>query len=339
MIRELMDLLSDIDHIPEEWGLPYFKQEHYYDPFPLSTDNFHPFESVSNNRVVCSVDGGNNTIFESPSECIHLLRVYFNLFRGRTRLKNIEPFSGYLVSRPVEDSIVSVLYPINSTIPLGERKFVLNRDEVDGGSMMNAGHTVRRYLEWLVAEYAAKEYMNEGDILVKDGVLQTSVEEERGYANDLYRTCLGKGVILTGIAKTSSLMTTTGYPLLAAIRTLAEDTGYGRWNYHPMASNRHPDHMGDMYVVKYHASSDYVFRTEFHREQDIPVDEVLGELGVQAKDPVFLGYPYGLVDADKRARVTDEEVKYLRTLGTGMMGKSMRYRVNSMNAHDLLSDI
>ncbi len=339
MIRELMDLLRDMDRIPEEWGLPYFKQEQYYDPFPLSEDNFHTLEPVDGDRTVCCVDGGNNTILESPSECIHLLRVYFNLFRGRERVKNVEPFSGYLVSRPVEDRIVSVLYPVNPTIPLEVRKFVLNRDEIDGGSMTNAGHTVRRYIEWLVAAHAAREHLDKGDILVKDGVLQTSVEEERGYANELYRLCMEKKVVLVGIAKTSSLMTTTGYPLMAAVRTMADGNIQGRWYYHPVASNRHPDHMGNIHVVKYHASSEYVFRTEFHREQDIPVDRVLGELAVQAEDPVFLGYPYGLVDADKRARVTDEEVKYLRTLGTGMMGKPMRYRVNSMNAHDILSDI
>ncbi len=338
MIQELLRLLRKMDYTPGEWGSPYFKQSQYYETVALSVDNFVDFELAGGERVVCSVDGGNNTIFESPSESIHLLRVYFNLFKGTKRVRNIEPLSAYLVSKPVDDKIHSELFPINSSIPLKELKFVLNADDVNGGGMKNAGHTVRRYLEWLVMKYATEEYLVDGDILVKDGVLQTSVEEERHYADDVYRACMEKGVCMVGLAKTSSLMTTKGYPLLAAIRMMADERESGRWYYHPIAENKHPDHKGEMYVVKYHPDSDYVFRTEFYREQGFAA-EALAELALQARDPIFLGYPYGLVDADKRARVTDEEVEYLKTVGMGAMGRSMRYRINSMNAHDILSNI
>lgn len=331
--------MKDIDHIPGDLGRPYFKQEQYYESSPLSKDNFHSIKAKEGGRVISCVDGGNNIIFESPSECIHLIRVYFNLFKGRKRVKNVEPFSGYLVSKLQDDHIVSTLYPISSTIPIDKQQFILSKNDVEGGGMVNAGHTVRRYLEWLAAGHAQSEYLNEGDILVKDGALQTSVEEERTYAEEVYKNCIDSGVIITGIAKTSSLLTTSGYPLLAAVRILSQEFSDSMWYYNPLAKNKHPDHKGDMYIVKYHSGSEYVFRSEFHRDQKVPVDDVFEELAVQAKDPIFLGYPYGLVDADKRARVTDEEIKYLRTLGSSSMNKTMRYRVNSMNAHDILSNI
>ncbi len=339
MIQELLRLLKGMDYTPGDWGSPYFKRTQYYETVPLSADNLSGFELAGGERVVCSVDGGNNTIFESPSESLHLLRVYFNLFRGKKRVQNVEPLSAYLVSKPDGEGVRAEIFPLNSSIPLEERVFVLSADEVNGDGMRNAGHTVRRYLEWLVMKYVCQEYLEEGDILVKDGALQTGVEEERGYAEEVYAGCLDKEVTLVGIAKTSSLMTTTGYPLLAAIRMLADEGKDGRWYYHPIAENKHPDHKGEMHVVKYHPSSDYVFRTEFYREQKFSRQDVLGELALQARDPIFLGYPYGLVDADKRARVTDEEVEYLKTVGMGAMGDSMRYRINSLNAHDILSNI
>lgn len=339
MLEELYDIIGDLGKEPDEWGKPYFSQDRYYRPFPLKRENVQGYEVKEPERVICSVDGGNNKIYESPKDSVHLLKIYFNLFKEGERIKNIDPFTAYLVAELDGDKINVRLKPLNNTIPIEKTEYTLRREEVDEGKPTSAGHTIRKYLEWKTLGHVAEEYLSEGDLIVRDGVLQTAVEQERKYAEQAYETIEDQDVYLTGIAKTSSLLTTEGYPLIASIQSLARTTEKGLWYYHPIAENEHPDHKGEMYVVKYHPSSNYAFRTEFYRDMDVPVEDLLGHLAFQAKDPIFLGYPYGLVDADKKARVTDEEVEYLKNMGSNKMDDSFRDKINSTNAHDRLSNI
>ena len=245
----------------------------------------------------------------------------------------------YLKSKYKGEFIECEINPINDSIPLQKKTYKLKTEDLEERGLSSAGHTVRKYLEWQILGYAVKNFLDKGDIIVRDGVLQTSVEEERKYAEEVYNIVLKNEVYLLGLAKTCSLRTTSGYPLIASVKFLARGNNLKKWYYHPIAENDHPDHKGEMYIVKYHPSSEYVFRTEFYREQDPPVTDVLGHLALQANDPIFLGYPYGLVDADKKARVTDEEIEYLRNMGENKMSEGFRDKTNSMNAHDRLSNI
>ncbi|MFP3871920.1 MAG: DNA double-strand break repair nuclease NurA [Candidatus Natronoplasma sp.] len=346
MLEDLYEAMSELSQTPEEWGEPSFSQEQYYEPVPLSENNLDHYDVKEDKKTVCCIDGGNNKIYETPTDSIHLIKVYFNLFRGKRRMKNFDPFTAILVSRSEGEKVECELRPQNDVLPLEKTSYVLNEDELENGSPVSSGHTIRKYIEWKALQYMAEELLAPKDIVVRDGVLQTTVERERRYAEEAYDRVEKNGVVLVGIAKTSSLKTTTGYPLVASIQSIAREAGKGeeRWYYHPVAHTSHPDHKGEMYVVKYHPSSQYAFRTEFYREnheqmEKKEVEEVLGHLAFQAQDPIFLGYPYGLVDVDKRARVTDEEVEYLRNMGDNKMSKTFRDKVNAVNAHDRLSEI
>lgn len=339
MIDEFWEMLESLEEEPDEWGEPYFSQQRFYDPVPIDEDNFNGFDIRDDTRTISCVDGGNNKIYETPCQSIHLIRVYFNLFDRGERVKNIDPFSAFLNSRYREDKIVAELHPVNDTIPFDRDEFVFERDELEDGKPVEAAHSVRKYLEWETVSHVAAEHLREGDIIVRDGVLQTGVEEERKYAEKAYDSVINNDVRLVGLAKTCSLRTSKGYPLLPAIRNISEGIDRERWYYHPVADNSNPDHMGEISFVKYHPSSAYAFRTEFFREQEHDIDEILGNIAYQAQDPIFLGYPYGLVDADKKARVTDEEIEYLKNMGSNKMGTLAEHKVNSMNAHDLLSNI
>jgi hypothetical protein len=68
-------------------------------------------------------------------------------------------------------------------------------------------------------------------------------------------------------------------------------------------------------VVKLHAKAKVAFRFE---SNDIPHD-LLSSLA-ELSDPVFFGYPYGLIEADRGARVTNEEKNYFKTLITAKSG-------------------
>ncbi|MFH1401106.1 MAG: hypothetical protein ABIH41_06315, partial [Nanoarchaeota archaeon] len=89
--------------------------------------------------------------------------------------------------------------------------------------------------------------------------------------------------------------------------------------------------------VKLHPRSIHVFRVEF---RGVEVHHALGVLLKESADPVFLGYPYGLIEADRRARVSKEEVKYLRTrLLNKIHGKDIEAALSTRDAHDILDTV
>ena len=65
-------------------------------------------------------------------------------------------------------------------------------------------------------------------------------------------------------------------------------------------------------------------------------------IAFNAKDPVFLGYPYGLIEADKFARCQENEKDYLKTRfiqKTTKDYKKIKQILNTNKAHDLLDNI
>ncbi len=341
MIQELWKILKQMGGVPEEWGDPQFQhQQGYYEPVPLSRDNFRDYSFTdSGDKLICCVDGGNNCIYRSPVDSLHLIRVYFNLFKDRKRHQNVKPLNAFLAVENEDYKIKARLYPMDSGIEITEREFVLDKEELGNGGAEKAARAVRTYLEWETMRYAADKFLSQGDILVKDGVLQTSVEGEKGYAESLYEKVEEKKVNLLGIAKSCSLRTTMGHSLISAVRYLAQDFDSALWYYHPLTVNRNPDHRGDMTIVKYHPRSEYVFRTEFYDGFKQDKEKVLAYLANQARDPLFLGYPYGLVDADIKARISDDEARHLRKAGADRMEKTLSYRMKAMDAHDKLSEL
>ena len=72
-------------------------------------------------------------------------------------------------------------------------------------------------------------------------------------------------------------------------------------------------------------------------------ERVISTLAFNSKDPVFLGYPFGLIYADKFARVSNQEREYLRTtlkskLSGGVLKEIESYE-NSLGAHGVLDRI
>ena len=61
-----------------------------------------------------------------------------------------------------------------------------------------------------------------------------------------------------------------------------------------------------------------------------------------SNDPIFLGYPYGLIDVDQYVRVSDEEKNYLKIKFSAKLGKQFKKlstEENSINAHQILDSI
>ncbi|MBI5036646.1 hypothetical protein HZC09_04855 [Candidatus Micrarchaeota archaeon] len=96
-------------------------------------------------------------------------------------------------------------------------------------------------------------------------------------------------------------------------QTALEHAGTAKrgWAYCWAAESSHPDHPANIGAVKLHPAG-RTFRFEAFKENADAVPwRTLAENG---KDPSFLGYPYALIDADRNARVTQNEALSLKSL-------------------------
>ncbi len=325
----MLDILSRITIRPEpkDYGLPAIKDAQ---PVPLSVDNFHGVEPLYN-LSVGFVDGGNNSLFIAPGQAVHMLRLYYSIFKDGKK-QEFGRYTFILNSRiDVKDEYFNVeIFDIDGS-GIFPNSMRIGMEEIDEREKIKGiGAYLRRIGEWLLMERIA----NKANVLVRDGSLQTGEKREYEYANRVFESLNG---ILVGFSKTCTLLTTRGYSLTASVHHLSLKEGVkAPWYYHPIARNISTI-KGDMFIVKLHPFSEYVFRVEVYPEDG--AEEALGALVPYSNDPTFIGYPYGLIDADVNARIRDEEAKIYRTMLYNSADAFSRMEANSINAHDIISEV
>ena len=324
--RGIFDVLRNISKrdIPMDFGVPSIANS---EPVPISKDNFHHIGKEK--RKLCFVDGGNNSLFLTPGQAIHMVRLYYSLFNG-DRKEEFGRFTFILDSKyqPEEKKYKVKIYDVDHGDIFPEEMDVeessLGEEKIKG-----IGDYIRRMGEWLLMEKIADKC----DFVVHDGSLQTGEKEEYVYQERVFSKVHG----IIGLSKTCSLLTTRGFSLVAAIHHLAEKNGIkAPWYYNPVAKNISTIR-GDMYVVKLHSLSDYAFRTEIY-PHDL-AEEVLAALVPISNDPTFIGYPYGLLEADINARISDEEIKLYKAMVYDYLDPYSRLEQNALNAHDIISEV
>lgn len=313
-------------------------------------DYFKPLKDVEP-RLMAFVDGGNNTILEAPRFSLQVNRVYFNLFRGRERQRPSElpekiEFFSYLSVHDSEDGQVGKV----KIFPLLEehRKYLPMEDDLtvtlpgppDFYQRSRMFSVARRFAEWSFSTHIIEKELEEGDILVKDGSLDTSFEGERKYLHTILKTADNMGVNLAGLSKTCTLPTPTGDSIIAAIRRLAKDTNYKRW-YYPTKPKKVKEYIIKIIIVKLHELSDYIFRLDLLNKDNEA--EIISAIGENTIDATFPGYPYGLIDADLNARVRTDEVNIYKTSILSGLSKDtleeLKYHIRALDAHERLNMI
>lgn len=344
-------------------GQPCFLSKDYTS-YPFDKKNFHKIEPRTNQRRIAFVDGGNQVIVDTPAVSIHLNRVYFNIFEGQKRSiindsnQRIEFFS--VTSRvPGNDyqHYKTAIYPVNdgfeSVLPdEGLLEFKTHSETtVSNMPVLDIPHVssiARRFAEWSVSRHIVNELLEEGDILVMDGTLKSSFPNESEYSNKCYKLADSKGITYTGLAKSSRLFTTTGLSLIGAVLELASTIPLdGMWYYHPFAESSSPVHAAKLFITKLHSESNRIFRYDIQTEQarrlaESDLAEIMSQLSANSADPSFLGYPYGLIDADDNARVKDEEVLPYRMMvlsEISKMGCWQRFQreMQAIDAHKVIN--
>ncbi|MEM2914852.1 MAG: hypothetical protein QXH91_05580, partial [Candidatus Bathyarchaeia archaeon] len=130
--------------------------------------------------------------------------------------------------------------------------------------------------------------------------------------------------------------------LLGAVRKLAEDNNVqGKW-YFKVAEATSSDHNAVIFVTKLSPKAQHVFRYEIYRQQFLKmseenINEIFSHLAMNSQDIGFPGYPYGLIDADRFARVQDKEIEGFRILLLSEISK--RGKWSKFAQHIYASDV
>jgi hypothetical protein len=344
-------------------GKPNFQPKERYKSKDFDVGNFKKLERSTQDshtrdlRIAC-LDGGNLPIIQAPSFAVHFERVYFNCFEGEKRvtlqIPNKLEFFVVVTSLAKGDEIKYE----TSLVPLNEEQKKFLPDEKDlvfdsydetistGGEQIQIpriGDIARSFAEWKYARFVVDE-LDKGDIFVRDGTLHAPYTNQSAYADKAYEAARKNEVLFAGVSKTSHLYTTSGLPLAAAISRLARENNIEvPWYYKNIVDITDPAHKADISFAKLNKHSDYVFRIELLKGLEAQRDTLMRALASQSNDVSFPGYPYGLVDADKNARVSYDELDSLRMLLLSEISKQgfkdFKELLAASDAHDWLNEI
>ena len=359
--RKLIDRLIP-EVIDRDIGDPHIQGEDI-EVFSSKKENFRLINKIESPRDIGFVDGGNLELIGAPNFSIQLNRVYSAKWHNDKRIssKRLEFFSATystsLMDNQIQYKTIFELDPnqteLRELLPKEkDLSFSANDRTIMSGNQIadisRVSSIGRRFAEWTNANDLI-EVLNENDILMIDGTLQTNFTNESTYLTNLRKKARNKGVILCGLSKTSSLQTTTGLSLLGSIDRLAEENNIKREWYYPFAISRSTDHDVMIFIIKLSRNTDRIFRFEVDRKtfeelKDLQINEIFSTIMRNSNDLSFIGYPYGLIDADNMARVSYDESDEYKGIITSILSQSgaskefLRH-IQAKDAHDILNMI
>jgi hypothetical protein len=313
-----------------------------YKPFNFDKKNFHLIENSTSDNKIAFIDGGSAEIIKSSNFSLNLIRVYYTIYQNNKRINaKKQDFYAFAYTKDIDEELFYNVEFINNGIDLDKKDLLLSsldetiKQGIVRASISNMSNVIRRFSE-LKTALNVIDLLNKNDIIVLDGSLQCTFTNERKYMDKLYEKAQNKNIIICGLSKTTTLMTDKGSSIANALNKFNID---GKWLYHPIADIKSNEHKAEMSFVKLHESSKYIFRFEVYKEQKQNLTNVISLIANNCKDHIFIGYPYGLIEADKQARISNQEKDMLLTLFSTKFGKDwekIKQSLSNIDAHEIL---
>jgi hypothetical protein len=344
LIEEIKKKLNEKIDFEEE--VPKFFDSGYK-PFKISKSNFHKIGKTDNKARVGFIDGGNSEILGAADFSLNVVRIYTSLYKNNKKIKSKKEEFYALVYACKEDGEIfykTKLFSENSVVLIDENDVAFNSFDASlrrGFQRINISSVsgaIRRFSELKAASQVIDE-LGEGDVVVLDGSLQSTLTNEPKYLGGLFKKGLEKGVIISALSKSCTLMTEKGNSLIAVLSAICPA---GRWYYHPIVDINNANHQAEMAFAKFHESATHIFRIEVYKKQRDWLSNVLSLVASNSNDPVFLGYPYGLIEADRFARISNHELSYFKTMLSSKLGgyaAKLNTCLGTRDAHDILDRI
>ncbi|MBI4451047.1 hypothetical protein HY642_03670 [Candidatus Woesearchaeota archaeon] len=288
-----------------------------YKIVPFSAEQFSRVEP--NPSRITFIDGGNSPVLSSPSFALHKCRFAAVSYDGvRKTGRVLEEFFA-LATINGEKLSVSI---IKDSVERGFEFSAADKSLMDGlhEATPDRAAIVARQLAEL--DFAGR-MSHTSDLIVLDRDLEPVVSGEAERLEQLFNAAKGR---LAGVSKTTRLVTDTGYPVSAALAAMAPDTAW----FLPLGNK-----IASIGIVKLHAKAKRAFRLDVLGE---PL-RIANALAVHGRDPSFLGYPYGLVEADLSARVSNSEAAQARMLLLSRGGQDLERWEDILTSHAVLDSM
>ncbi|PIN81436.1 hypothetical protein COV13_01310 [Candidatus Woesearchaeota archaeon CG10_big_fil_rev_8_21_14_0_10_32_9] len=272
--------------------------------------------STGENNSFCFIDGGNGEIVGSSAFSLNYNKISQVFFSG-TKYFNSKTESFFSLSKKTNSKISFETEP--------EKNFDNLTEEV---SCYDACCIIRS-----CSELDSATHVSNCSSIVLDGSFDAD-KYCKPFFDVLKQKCLSSKTILLGVSKTSGFVTSKGRPISFVLNELNKNN-HEKWFY---SSELIQDGFETCFV-KLHPKSEHILRVDFLSEQKDLLKIALENLSLNCSDPVFFGYPFGLIMADDFARVSKQEVSELKAEAFVKLGKNsdlVEEAAKSSDAHAVL---
>ncbi len=278
-------------------------------------------------------DGGNYPIFNSSYFIFQLNRIFASSWKGRKR-------TGYFsvdfltLTRRTAEGFSSAVYPLKASpgaafgdVLPSEAETAVDYRELMGLDALKAASQLPRR----IAEKKLARMLIGNHVVVLDGLLQPECQAEWSAIKELRSLSQASGYPIAGLAKTAALLD----PALVPTALLDRQ---GEW-YVRLA--RVTSRGSDLYAAKFHRAALTPYFVEVVAGDERSVEDLFSALFSDSLDPHLPGYPHGLIDADRNARVGMREAERLRGEMLRVMKpdlvKGILLGERTLGTHDLLN--
>jgi hypothetical protein len=294
----------------------------------VDKSKFVELKKNDKDRKIVFIDGGQAELLKAVNFSLQIIRIGALIYQNNEKVgEKLNEFF-LLVYADGED------YKTEIFVLKGEKieEIKINsmdasiRDGNERASVSKIAGIARRFAEIDMAKSIVKE-VEAQDVVVLDGSLKCMVRGEEEKMNELFNSANNEGVTISALAKTSKRVE-DGSCIASQLNKAAG--AIGEWYYEL------EEGIG---IVKLNKSSEYVF--EFNVKNGAALG-ILGSLVGNSNDAVFPGYPYGLIQVDRFARVSNQEKDYWLTMFKANAGEKwakIKSGVNVLNAHEILDSI
>lgn len=270
----------------------------------LKKEGFQPLpQSSSSEENLYFIDGGNQELLTTPLFTVQKIRIACVQYKGTKRIG-------------IEEDTYFALATNDKTV------WLQNEDDVTRfGFEENPVDSMRKTLEY---EKAVSKAQNKGFVIVDGNISSKNVKQ------NTYKKVI-KQTNIVGITKTTTAKNEEGLPANLILHTFTKKNKIQK----PYLFFLHEANKVKTHLVCYHGYK--VLRLDLTNKD---VKNVLESLTKHFYDPVFLGYPYGLVDADDQARITNKEVQESALVLKKRLGlETFEILKESYDSHDVLDSI
>ncbi len=343
IINKIISKINEKTEITEE-DYP-ISEDNLYKPFKIEKKNFHKIEDINTENKIAFIDGGNAEILGASNFSLQLIRTYFTIYKDNKKLESGKNEFYLLISSLNEGSKIKYkteIFNLKNNLKLKNEVFDSYDKTIKQGlnriKIMNIGNIIRRFAEIKTAENTI-DLLEKRDFIVLDGDLEAGKTGEMNHFDELYKKAAEKSINVTALSKTNSLFTEKGNSIAALLNSISP---IKEWFYYPVAKVNNEKHKAEMFFLKLNKNSEYVFKFEVYKENKASAAAAISLLKNNAKDPVFIGYPYGLIESDRFARISNNEKDYFKTIFISKIGKKyakINKYLNTLNAHEILDNI